>query len=427
MTTAERTRQIYDRHPYPAANLAEIARKGRAIPPLQWLQDIGRPGRPRPERVLVAGCGTGAEAFVMRRRLPKAEIVAVDFSPRSVALARRLQRTIGVGEPITFLVADLTAPDLARQTGGNFDLITCHGVLSYLPDPELVLTGFAACLRPGGALYLGVNGEAHPATRLRPWLASFGFATHELRNERRLRELLGLWDSLHDAESGGFARKSTSYLAGDVCGPHFNNWPLSRWRAAANRCGWELAGTTLLPLALRLTTDGEHHRLLFPAGIGELAEHLDLTRPASFHKLLLRRAAPGALDIFPADGRAVPLRWSGLYSVHFSRTKDSHKVPATFHCPTFHLRLDWSLTRRQAEALRTFVETGTTSPSWVRHWGHSAAARRILWLWAGLGVVTPDDLSRAEPVRLSPFRAPPGPGNLEIRDRSTGASDASTS
>ena len=391
MTTAERTRQIYERHPYPAANLAEIARKARAIPPLQWLQAIGRPGRPRPERVLVAGCGTGAEAFVMRRRLPKAEIVAVDFSPRSIALARRLQRTVGFGQPISFLVADLTDPNLARQTGGNFDLITCHGVLSYIPKPQPVLTGFAACLRPGGALYLGVNGEAHPATRLRPWLASFGFAIHELRNERRLRELLGLWDSLHDGESGEFAHKSTSYLAGDVCGPHFNNWPLSRWRSAANHCGWELAGTALLPLALRLTLDGEHHRPLFPAGIGELAERIDLTRPASFHKLLLRPAAPGALDIFPASGRAAPLRWSGLYSVHFPRINAAQNVLATLHCPTFNLRLDCSLTRRQADALRTFIATGTASPSWIRHWGQSAAARRILWLWAGLGVVTPDD------------------------------------
>ena len=391
MTTAERTRLIYERHPYPAANVAEIARKGRAIPPLKWFQAIGRPGWPLPERVLVAGCGTGAEAFVLRRRLPKAEIVAVDFSPRSIAQARRLQRTIGVGKPIAFLVADLTNPHLVQQTGGNFDLITCHGVLSYLPDPQPVLSGFATCLRSGGALYLGVNGEAHPATRLRPWLASFGFATHELRNERRLRELLGLWDSLHDVQNGEFARKSTSYLAGDVCGPHFNNWPLSRWRSAANRCGWELAGSTLLPLALGLTVESDHHRPLFPSGMGELADRIDQTRPASFHKLLLRRAAPGALDVFRASGRAVPLRWSGLYSVHFQRIKDGRTVLATFQCPTFHQRFDWSLTQRQAEALRTFVETGTASPNWLRHWGQSDAARRILWLWAGLGVVTPNN------------------------------------
>lgn len=89
----------------------------------------------------------------------------------------------------------------------------------------------------------------------------------------------------------------------------------------------------------------------------------------------------------------MPLRWSGLYSVHFPRAKADQKTQATFHCPTFNLRFDCPLTRRQAEALRTFIETGTASPSWLRHWGQSEAARRILWLWAGLGVVTPDILA----------------------------------
>ena len=269
MTSQERTKRNYERRPYPASakELAALIAKGGLLPPLKWMQAIGRPGLAAPQRVLVAGCGTGVEAFVLRRRLPHAEIVAVDFSPRSIAVARRLQLAAGAARPITFQVADLTAAGLARATGGNFDLITCHGVLSYIPEPGRVLKNLAACLRAGGALYLGVNGESHPATRLRPWLAGFGLAVDELRDERRLRELLALWDSLNDEGGGELATMSASYLGGDVCGPHFNNWPVARWRAEANRRGWEIAGTDVLPMALHLAMERENHRVLFPLNL----------------------------------------------------------------------------------------------------------------------------------------------------------------
>ena len=387
MTSAEQARQNYERRPYPGAALDEIDRKGHSIPSLKWMLGLGRPGRPRPERVIVAGCGSGAEAFVIRRRLPKAEILAVDFSPRSIALAQRLQRSADLGKPVTFLVGDLTDPELAAKTGGNFDLITCHGVLSFVPKPGQVLKNLGSCVRPGGALYLGVNGESHPATRLRPWLAGFGLDVREMREERRLRELLGLWDALHDEGAGGLAGMSASYLASDVCGPHFNNWPFARWRSEANRGGWEIAGVSLLPLALRLTVEEDHHRPLFPAGVGELAERMDLARPASFHQIVLRRAAPGGLDVINASGQEARLLWTGLYTARLTESPNGRKVTVILSCPTFSVQFASVLTPRQAEMLRAFAETGVTSTGWMHRWGRSEAARRILWLWAGLGVV----------------------------------------
>lgn len=391
MTSEEQARQNYERRPYPGAALDEIDRKGHSIPALKWMLGLGRPGRPRPERVLVAGCGSGAEAFVMRRRLPKAEIVAVDFSPRSIALAQRLQRDSDFGKPITFLIGDLTDPGLAELTGGNFDLITCHGVLSYIPEPGPALQHLGACVRPGGALYLGVNGESHPATRLRPWLTGFGLDVHAMREERRLRELLGLWDALHDEGAGGLAGMSASYLASDICGPHFNNWPFARWRSEAHRAGWEIAGVSLLPLALRLTAEEEHHRPLFPAGVGELAERMDLARPASFHQIILRRAAPGGLDVINANGKEGRLRWTGLYTTRLMVSADRRKVTVILSCPTFSVQFASVLNPRQAELLRVLGETGVAPAGWRNRWGQGEAARRILWLWAGLGVVALGD------------------------------------
>jgi len=394
VTTAERSRQCYERRPYPGAELADIVRKGKSIPSLKWMQAVGRPGKSPPERVLVAGCGTGAEAFVMRRRLPKAEIVAVDFSTRSIAMAERFQRKVGATNPVKFLVGDLTDPDLAARTGGDFDLITCHGVLSYIPEPVRVLKSFGTCLRLGGALYLGVNGESHPATKLRPWLAGLGLEVDEMRDERRLRQLLGLWDALHDDGIGELAHMSASYLASDVCGPHFNNWAMARWRAAAREGGWEIGGVALLPLALRLTMEGENYRPVLPASVGELAERMDQIRSASFHQILLRRPTPASASGRQGSASDGKLLWTGLYSARFTKSEDPLKELAVLSCPTFNLRLEWPLAPRQADAVRELATAGATSPQWKRQWGRSAAGQGILDLWAGFGVVAAEDVRR---------------------------------
>lgn len=387
MIAGERIKQGYERRPYPGPTTTEPAATSGSMPALEWMQGVGRPGAAAPGRVLVAGCGTGQEAVLLRRKWPDADIVAVDFSPRSVAIARRLQRQSGTGSPIDFRVADLTASDLAAQTGGEFDLITCHGVLSYIPEPGLALRSLAACVRPDGVLYLGVNGEGHPATRLRPWLASFGLAVDHLEDEERLRALLQLWDSLHDDELGELSTMSASYLGSDICGAHFNNWPLARWRAEAKRFGWEMASTGVLPLALRLAMEGNRDLPLFPAGLGDVAERLDHARPAGFHRLLLRLADPGALDL-PSDLKAGPrLRWTGFYTARFSKPTRGAGVKLALYCATLGIRAEWTLTVRQAEAIRAWVAVGTLSDRDVNFFARSLTARRMLWLWLGLGVV----------------------------------------
>ncbi len=387
MIAGERIKQGYERRPYPGQTSGEPTATSGSMPPLEWMQAVGRPGAAEPRRVLVAGCGTGQEAAVLRRKWPEAEIVAVDFSPRSIAIARRRQRQGGAGSPIDFREADLTAPDLADRTDGEFDLITCHGVLSYVPDPGSALRNLAACGRAGAVLYLGVNGEGHPATRLRPWLASFELAVDHLEDEERLRALLRLWDSLHDDDLGELSTMSASYLSSDICGAHFNNWSLARWRTEARRFGWEIAGTGVLPLALRLAMEGNRDLPLFPAGLGEVAERLDHARPAGFHRLLLRQATAGGLEL-PSSLKTGPrLHWTGFYSARFSKPSRGSGVKLALHCPTFRIRAEWTLTNRQAEAMRAWVAVGTLSDREVTSFAQSITARRMLWLWLGLGVV----------------------------------------
>lgn len=387
MTSAEKTKRNYERRPYPATDPKKIVDDGGSLPPLQWMQAIGRPGRPAPERVLVAGCGTGTEAYAVRRQWPQAEIVAVDFSPRTIAIARKVQRAQRLIRSITFQTADLNDANLVHQTGGNFDLITCHGVLSYIPKPGRVLRNLAACLRPDGALYLGVNGESHPATRLRPWLTRFGLAVDEMTDERRLRTLLGLWDSLHDDDLGELATMSSSYLGGDICGSHFNNWSLAQWRAEASRCGWEVAATAILPMALRLSMDRNHHLPLFPADPASLAEIFDDARPAGFHRILLRRAKSGALGVARNSPSAQTLCWTGFFSLRLKPRRDGRPTTATLRCATFDLRLDLPLTATEASSLQSLSETKLAPPAWLRSWTRTEKSRRTLWLLAGLGAI----------------------------------------
>jgi SAM-dependent methyltransferase len=390
MTSEERTKKNYERRPYPRTEINLLVEKDTSLPASRWMQAVGRPGHAAPKRVLVAGCATGVEAFILRRRWPTAEIVAVDFSPRSIAVARKLQRTVVTGKPITFLVADLTDENLVQTVGGDFDLITCHGVLSYIPEPARVMRNLGPCLRADGALYLGVNGEAHPATRLRSWLAGFGLAVDELRDERRLRELLGLWDALNDDGSGELATMSASYLGGDVCGAHFNNWPLARWRAEANAAGWEIAGTDILPLALHLTIERKDYRPLYPAGAGELAARLDHARPAGFHRIMLRRASAGGMDLVFDAAPEQRLRWTGLYGVTIGAVAGRRAVKAVLRCPMFHVRVEWTLTPAQAAALRAWVAAGISGEGQLAPWTRTQAGREMVWVWAGLGAVAVD-------------------------------------
>ena len=146
----------------------------------------------------------------------------------------------------------------------------------------------------------------------------------------------------------------------------------------------------LLPLSLRLTTEGGHHRLLFPAGVGKLAERLDQTRPASFHQLLFLRKTRDDRDIFAYpefDGR---LRWTRLYTVKFVQSGERGGVQAIFSSRTFNLQFASKLTSRQATGLSKWLRTPTEPLEWATHWGRSETVRQMLWLWTGLGVVVPE-------------------------------------
>ena len=97
---------------------------------------------PRPgERLVVIGCGTGADLPLIP---PGVQVLAVDLSPDMLRQARAHARP-----GIDFRVMDGMALDLPD---GSFDAALLHMVLEVIPDPYRCLAEAARVLRPGGRL-----------------------------------------------------------------------------------------------------------------------------------------------------------------------------------------------------------------------------------------------------------------------------------
>ncbi|MFF4529882.1 class I SAM-dependent methyltransferase [Streptomyces sp. NPDC001407] len=119
-------------------------------------------------RVLDVGLGQGTQAL----RLARAghEVTGLESDPRMVAAVRQAltAEPEGIQERVRVIEGD------GRDTGahflpGAFDVVLCHGVLMYVPEPDPMLAGLARVLAPGGLLSLVVRNA--DALAMRPGLA----------------------------------------------------------------------------------------------------------------------------------------------------------------------------------------------------------------------------------------------------------------
>jgi len=358
MKVADQVRQIYNRRPYPFGNNKALRRRSWSLV-LEWVDAIGRTGalNAPPARALLAGCGDGTEAFNLRRRLPGAEIVAVDFSSRSIAIARRLQSRSREMRGIRFVTGDLTDPRLPDRLGGKFDLIICHGVLSYIPGIARVMRNFARCLKADGCLYLGVNGSRHVNTRLRRALPEFGYDMNVFKDSRRLRDVLKLCDAVVSAD--GLPRVSghgPEFLASDVFGALNQSLTLSQWALHARGAGLHLRGNWASIRLFRRIAEDDLHALLAPRSREQVVEFLERLSPSQFHRLLFskrKEANP------PWLSRGLLLKWrvalTRLYRVRLPRggkTVRDRLRRLTIASPALRLAMEWRMPEWELEILR---------------------------------------------------------------------------
>ena len=157
---ADRVQAQYERFPYPqpieriSGKFLDGSSYHLGCPknefPLYW------PTLPEREDldILVAGCGS-SQAAIMGATVPKACIVAIDFSETSLERSRALARRHGVTN-VTHVHKSLID---VGELGRDFDLIVSSGVIHHLPDPAAGLKALRQVLRPMGSMLVMVYGR----------------------------------------------------------------------------------------------------------------------------------------------------------------------------------------------------------------------------------------------------------------------------
>ncbi|HET6346536.1 MAG TPA: class I SAM-dependent methyltransferase, partial [Myxococcota bacterium] len=152
--------------------------------PLGWLRDellrhhLAAHGGPPPLRVLDAGCGLGALGLALARA--GHEVVLVDAAPAMIARVRQAAQAEAeaVQQRIGVVVADLH--DLpATVTAQPYQVILCHNVLEFSPQPARLLTQLGNLLVPGGGVSLLVANRASDPLKT-------ALTTQNLRQARKL-------------------------------------------------------------------------------------------------------------------------------------------------------------------------------------------------------------------------------------------------
>lgn len=107
-------------------------------------------------RALVAGGGTGDTTVWLGKQLmeyPNTELVYLDFSKSSMAIAKKRAEYQGVTNITWVEDSILNIPDLNL---GKFDFVSCTGVLHHLENPDLGLKILSDALKEDGGMSLMV-------------------------------------------------------------------------------------------------------------------------------------------------------------------------------------------------------------------------------------------------------------------------------
>jgi malonyl-CoA O-methyltransferase len=108
-----------------------------------------------PQRVLDLGSGPGRAAAAMRRRWPKAQVLALDLALPMLRQARGRDGWQPLRRGVDRVCADARALPLAET---SLDVLFSNLCLQWVEDLPAVFAGFRRALRPGGLLLVSTFG-----------------------------------------------------------------------------------------------------------------------------------------------------------------------------------------------------------------------------------------------------------------------------
>jgi malonyl-CoA O-methyltransferase len=125
---------------YDAAAALQQEVRARLLESLEYLEDRV------PSVVLDVGSGTGQASAAMKKRWPKAQVIALDLA---LPMLRQARKQAGWWRPFSRVCADARALPLAD---GSVDVIFSNLCLQWVDDLPAVFAGFRRVLKPGGLL-----------------------------------------------------------------------------------------------------------------------------------------------------------------------------------------------------------------------------------------------------------------------------------
>ena len=137
---------------YDAAARQQHEVEANLLESLDYLDDP-KLERPKPQVVLDLGAGPGRASAAMRKRWPKARVVAVDLA---MPMLREAGKRSGWWRPFDRVNADVRALPFAD---GSVDVLFSNLCLQWLEDLPGVFAGFRRVLRPGGLLLVSTFGQ----------------------------------------------------------------------------------------------------------------------------------------------------------------------------------------------------------------------------------------------------------------------------
>jgi SAM-dependent methyltransferase len=124
---------------------------------LAWLARCLAKFTAQTESLIDYGCGTGTSAPLFFELLGVKEVIGLDTSVNSLAVARKTHNTAQT---------KFYRPD-EYQPCGQIDLTFCNGVFHHIPPEERAdtVSYIYRCLRPGGIFAIWENNPWNPGTR----------------------------------------------------------------------------------------------------------------------------------------------------------------------------------------------------------------------------------------------------------------------